>query len=169
MLSHVAVTYSSRGLPLPPGVGDVVTDCRLTERRAGESAGQGAPAPGSRGFEMNSQWGQRSEGPLGGTPHTRAIRTRTLVFPRAASPETNRELRVQSPSQARGRGTRPWAAAEAGDPGSEHGRPAQRQAGLVWPPGPVGCPAAQRAGVALSLRVSVTGEPPPHGARSRGR
>ena len=43
---------------------------------------------------MNSQWGQQSEGPLGGTPHTLAIRTRTSVFSRAADPETNLELRV---------------------------------------------------------------------------
>ena len=83
---------------------------------------------------MNSQWGQQSEGPLGGTPYTLVIRTRTSVFSRAASPETNLELRVQSPSQARGRGARPCAAAEAGDRGSEHGRPAQRQgrARLAW-------------------------------------
>ena len=38
---------------------------------------------------MDSQREQRSEEPLGGTPHTLAIRLRSSVFPGAASPETN--------------------------------------------------------------------------------
>ena len=53
------------------------------------SDGQGAPALRHSGIGMDSQREQRSEEPLGGTPHTLAIRLRSSVFPGAASPETN--------------------------------------------------------------------------------